>query len=1107
MCNKNLKEFFSKNSQKFIWFGVFVLTIFLLLLLALATQTARSSNKAIDTQGKAATSVKENQTNDATAIVMTTTEESTKSLLKNNEDSETAKLTDLSDKTEKTNLVESTNKEQNTQSLETVDEVEKSNSAAMTAVKSSLGVEETVSDGLSGSSFKVIWDNSNLPESGSPVSYTATVHYGYLDRNGLYHNDSLPANRQIDAKRDITGGSSIDGDGKVVVNWQCSQFNLANYNQAIIYEDANYSYCSSCIGGLPDSTEAKPLTKFSCAAKRNEDETNSYNWHYANELQWFDRDDMDVYGAAKNIDIYMVYKPNDGESSAYYFTTDNPQKFDYKHIHWCAYSNGSYEVLTAPWTPTFPRQAVGSEASAISFTLTYYTSKPVVHNYEDYKFDTIKIGLTTGIKKLKAYYNTDEAQFHWYFSTDSSGSSWTEFTQSDIYIEYQKYSVKTIDSIDKNIKINMFDYDTWRKPTWDSGNSKYNLGNFEYGINGFSDFKFSEQSLARYEWNTWAGSRDFNICSGLVKNKLNNGYPVLNMFGSDSYHKSNSDLSYLFSDNIPEANYYKDNYENINHLFSQEVYDKTGAFSFDSSNNSIKLDKTNHKFASLPTEPGGAKFMPLNDQAYSKENNNDRNQNFLFGMTIDMNFMQPVDGMKKWKDKPSTEMVYSFTGDDDLFVFIDDVLVLEEGGLHNAITGNIDFANGVVNRPRAWNIDGDVYNNLSLYEMFVAAGKAGSESDWEPVIEKDGHIYKRFADNSVHTMKMVYLERGAGLSNCKMSFNFEPVPNFQVGKQVNQEDPDLVINDDASFLYNIQKLNFATSKYEPYIGKYDVYTGQVGRWQDLVAKDLTTSDGVITLKRNQVAFITGLNVGDQLRVCESDNAITDPKRVWDIKSNGADVSQFKEIDWGGKTWWGVEDIEVTEVSGSDYNNGYREDAIYKLKVKKIDLRSDGKGDKNTPVKISLNGKEYLGNYQLDNGETVLDYSSNPEAENYRATTIDEDETIIIPKVGAGTPVSILTDDTVIEENDLYFRYNPSYNLENEVKPDDNKYLLNGDIKYDQTSDADERYSQVVLYIDDDEPVPPTSLIIPELPEWLLLILGIALTALITYLVIKVRKML
>lgn len=148
--------------------------------------------------------------------------------------------------------------------------------------------------------------------------------------------------------------------------------------------------------------------------------------------------------------------------------------------------------------------------------------------------------------------------------------------------------------------------------------------------------------------------------------------------------------------------------------------------------------------------------------------------NHNLGMSMETDFRQPVDGKVGTND-----MTFEFVGDDDLWVFVDDVLVLDLGGIHSELYGTINFATGEVDLGTAFEVDAegnsikaDPTRSTTIKEMFEAAGKADD-------VRWNGDT---FASSTSHTLKMFYFERGNYDSSLQVRFNLQPALYQQVKK-------------------------------------------------------------------------------------------------------------------------------------------------------------------------------------------------------------------------------------------------------------------------------------------------------------------------------------
>ena len=327
------------------------------------------------------------------------------------------------------------------------------------------------------------------------------------------------------------------------------------------------------------------------------------------------------------------------------------------------------------------------------------------------------------------------------------------------------------------ITVNLFDY--WLTEQGEPGNRGSRDSNI--GINQGHSLKFGASGGSGI--NGWGGGP---INQGIVSALLGeDGYPVLAGNGGES-------LAYLFDPNNRDSADYKAAYENITGLF--QVNMDTGNYYYNSKENYAVYNAADHTFDVYDTwgvrhhtdnaDREDGYFFPFTsaEQVFTEDASgnlqhtsltcNNEAMNHFFGMTMTAEFIQPAQGLVTLPGDGTQgdPMKFQFTGDDDIWVFIDGVLVMDIGGIHNSATGTIDFSTGdiVIKNPG----QSDITTNIR--ECFMKAQGNGFNSS-----QFSGNT---FIDNSYHTLQVFYLERGAGASNLQIDFNMKSQPENSIYK-------------------------------------------------------------------------------------------------------------------------------------------------------------------------------------------------------------------------------------------------------------------------------------------------------------------------------------
>lgn len=334
----------------------------------------------------------------------------------------------------------------------------------------------------------------------------------------------------------------------------------------------------------------------------------------------------------------------------------------------------------------------------------------------------------------------------------------------------------------------------------------------------------------------WAADEDVRAEGDNYRNAPALSQKVLNNYNGDA------SLNYLFD---LSANTYKRSYENVTGLFQ---VDENGYYYYDARKNFAEFNENGNSFilydgpAIWRTDGGWdgngfngdmslGNFYPFNTgkqvfdsidtdknclSSSTSTSNTDRgldgskwgqgllhnratNQDILInhhmGMTMQVDFTQPENGKLNMGSSGKQDMVFQFSGDDDVWIFIDDVLVLDLGGIHSELYGTINFSTGEVVTGQSWRTGGlpDSPGSMpgdtitTIYDMFAEAlGQEQADAIHWATNDSGAKIFPTGTD---HSLKLFYLERGNYDSSLQMRFNLQPSLYHSIKKVDQNGDP------------------------------------------------------------------------------------------------------------------------------------------------------------------------------------------------------------------------------------------------------------------------------------------------------------------------------
>lgn len=510
----------------------------------------------------------------------------------------------------------------------------------------------------------------------------------------------------------------------------------------------------------------------------------------------------------------------------------------------------------------------------------------------------------------------------------------------------------------------------------------------------FGDLLHAKQAGGNLTW-YWQGANvafgpnketaSKDVAQGIVGKNLDDGNLIT------SYTNENGDpvkVPFFNEDAYPNQSKYMRFYNNLQFPFTKTTNDKgVSTYSFDSERNTVHYDYENNKIVRDDTikihDVGGdTGYFPFNSVDPSAKDN----LNYGFGTQFTIPFTVTETG----KNVDGTPMTFKFTGDDDVWVYIDGALVLDMGGAHCKAEGEINFATQMATITKGT-------SNAKLGNQATAGGRVKAEDNGNRTVDFKNITVKKsdgktisLADymkesGKVHELKMYYMERGMWDSNMSISYSFVPLPSgLTLSKTLDTKDVNAGLKNAVqgldNFDFNIQTRNLKAREanysdvdnlgYTLYDYNDNTYPGQVAKNSTATFSSSYYASEFIdtTDENNSSAFYAGTG----FKITESIPKGTklqydETKTKWGVYDSAISREAIEQKDSSNVAIFNMGDANSSEMDVVNrYVNFVNTPKVGSLSVEKK-YEGDALKDKTFgfTVKVDLTGGDYYDSYKLE----------------------------------------------------------------------------------------------------------------------------------------------
>lgn len=619
---------------------------------------------------------------------------------------------------------------------------------------------------------------------------------------------------------------------------------------------------------------------------------------------------------------------------------------------------------------------------------------------------------------------------------------------------WTKTSRKNNDVPTKNFKANAVNYNT----QYDVGGNVTNK--FNTYLNALYDTAYANPLFFGYvdpATTQVAGNQNFRIQDNLaMRHDGKQAYyaSVQGLAGNtlSSTSKNENGCGYLLtadgSGNMPLFDYdkLKNNtdvasvasnvYEGLNFPFNESTFNGITTYSYDSFTDKNRVIDGDFKVDTYSNatvgNDKGVGFFPFDNSDSTKNANK-----YGFGTEFDIDFYMSETGKLTAADGTQKDITFNFSGDDDVWVYVDGVLVLDLGGAHKVSSGSINFSDMKVIYKAAVDSSDNINSRTAVPktdDKYATDEKYVTTVDLAKIFKANGAEFNNKNSSKKHTLQMFYMERGSFDSNCSISFNLPQNTGLLVRNDVNFDSVNPGLKGATMGIANKDYFSYMIENKYASDAEFNTLTGKYGTLPSKTTSDIIKNNGNFTFGTSNPLYpiVTTDNIirrvvnGTTYYLAVKNDSGNSCESYWSTHLKDAYTGlpsiNFSLPDDFAKLESSTDENNSTAVSGQTDTNGgfnllFNQSAKFNSKipsntmvkvVQNETLYEVNAGDSNTAMSVASD----------DNGKVTRRNVSNFYSTSYKIT--DDKSQKVITEANGKKDSNVFSNDTSAETDGFYF---------------------------------------------------------------------------------------